>query len=247
MSLSDWHQEQRKHFDEKAAEYEELYEHDTPYFDFVLEHFLAAIPAKPGTRVLELGAAGGRFTLPMLSAGCKVTATDLAPKSLAYMEKKAADHPQRANLRLIEDDASTLANVPERDFDAVVGGHFLHHVEDQGVVLRKAREALRPGGRAVFVEPNPWSVQQYVANTVLPGISWRTEKGLLKMWPGRIQRIFVESGFSSCRVVPFGVFPPLFLNRLNLGGWARAFEAAAEKLGRPSALYTLNLFVGETA
>ena len=230
---------QRKFYDSTADEYRENFQQVNPYFTFVVEHFLAAVRPRPGERVLELGSSGGRFTLPLLEAGCRVTGVDISPRSIAYLERLVADHPLRGNLTLLDDDAGTLGKVTARDFDAVVGAHILHHLDDVEEALRAACARLRPGGRAVFVEPNPWNPQWYVQVTVHPGRSWRVERGLLRMWPRRVRRAFLRAGFADCRVSSFGCFPPFVLNAIPA---SRGWEATLERIGPLARTFTLNVF-----
>src|SRR5438093_726553 len=76
---SDWQDVQRRFYDATADEYDENFQQANPYFAFVLDRFLAAVDPRPGERILELGASGGRFTLPLLDRGCRVTAVDISP------------------------------------------------------------------------------------------------------------------------------------------------------------------------
>ena len=236
---SDRREIQRKFYDATADEYRENFQQVNPYFTFVAERFLAVVAPRPGERVLELGASGGRFTVPLLAAGCHVTAVDISPRSIAYLERLVTNHPLRGNLTLLEDDAATLEKVPARDFDAVVGAHILHHLDDVEGALRAAWARLRPGGRAVFVEPNPWNPQWYVQVTIHPGRSWRVERGLLRMWPRGVRRAFLRAGFAGCRVSTFGCFPPFVLNAVPA---SRAWEAALERVAPLARTFTLNLF-----
>lgn len=235
---------QRKFYDSTADEYRENFQQVNRYFAFVVERFLAAVAPRPGERVLELGSSGGRFTLPLLEAGCRVTGVDISPRSIAYLERLVADHPLRGSLTLLDDDAGRLAKVTARDFDAVVGAHILHHLDDVQEALGAACARLRPGGRAVFVEPNPWNPQWYVHVTIHPGRSWRVERGLLRMWPRRVQRAFLSAGFASCRVSTFGCFPPFVLNAIPA---SRAWEAALERIGPLARTFTLNVFAAAKA
>lgn len=157
MSLSDWHQAQKEFYDETADEYGENFEQGNPYFDFVVEHYLEATACKPGDRILEIGASGGRFTTPLLERGCKVTAVDISAKSLQYLGQRVADHPKRLDLTLVEDDASVFEKLAERDFDTVAGAHVLHNVEDIRKVLAQLHGRLRAGGRAVFRSLERWA------------------------------------------------------------------------------------------
>jgi SAM-dependent methyltransferase len=233
---------QRRFYDETADEYPENFQQVNPYFAFVVDHFLAAVDPRPGERILELGSSGGRFTLPLLERGCHVTGVDISSRSIAYLRRLVADHPLRDNLTLIDDDAGTLGKVLPGAFDAVVGAHILHHLDDVEAALRTSRERLRRGGRAVFVEPNPWNPQWYVHVTIHPRRSWRVERGLLGMWPRRIRQAFRRAGFAGCRVSSFGCFPPFVLNAVPA---ARSWEAALERITPLARTFTLNVFVAE--
>lgn len=235
-----WQDDQRRFYDATAARYAGQFQDANPYFRFVLEHFLAAVAPKPSERILEFGSSGGRFTVPLLERGCQVTGVDISPKTLAYLDQRVASHPRRADLTLVEDDISALRHLGAAEFDAVVGGHILHHVSDVVTVLRQARARVRRGGRAVFVEPNPWNPQWLVHLAIHPLRSWRIERGVYRMWPERVRVAFLDAGFATCAVVPFGCFPPFVLNLLPV---ATRVEWALERWRPVASFFTLNLFV----
>jgi SAM-dependent methyltransferase len=235
-----WQDDQRRFYDATAVRYAEQFQDANPYFRFVLEHFLGAIAPKAGERILEFGASGGRFTVPLLERGCRVTGVDISARTLAYLGERVASHPRRADLTLVEDDVSALGRLGAADFDAVVGGHILHHVPDVGAVLRQARARVRNGGRVVFVEPNPWNPQWLVHLAIHPLRSWRIERGVYRVWPGHVRAAFLDAGFTTCRVAPFGCFPPFVLNALPV---AARVERALERCRPVARLFTLNLFV----
>jgi len=236
---ADWRDVQRRFYDSTADQYRENFQQVNRYFDFVTARLLAAVDPRPGQRVLELGASGGRFTVPLLERGCRVTAVDISPRSIEYLDRLLAGHPKRGELTLVVDDASALGQVPRRDFDTVMGAHILHHVQDLDGLLARSRERLRPGGRVVFLEPNPWNPQWYVQVTLHPRRSWRVESGLLRVWPGRVRRQIADAGFAAVTVATFGCFPPFVLNLLP---GATGLETALERVPPLARLFTLNLF-----
>lgn len=239
---SDWNESQQAYFDATADEYGDNFEQANPYFDFVSRRYLGAVAPRPGERLLELGTSGGRFTVPLLQAGCSVTGVDLSARSLAFLEKRLAGNPLLGKLRLLADDAAVLGKLDGGGFDAVAGAHILHHVSDVPAVLRQAFSRLRSGGRAVFLEPNPLNPLWYVHITVHPGKSWRVEKGLFGVWPWRIRKAFLDAGFKSCRVEPFGFFPPQVFERVAA---TERWEGSVERLPGLRPWLTLNLFVAE--
>ena len=171
-----------------------------------------------------------------------MTGVDISPKTIEYLARAVETHPRRGDLTLVEDDATSLARVGATDFDAVVGAHILHHVPEFERALVAARGRLRPGGRAVFLEPNPWNPLWYEQVTFHPGKSWRIERGLLDVWPGRVRRAFESAGFRPVGVTTFGCFPPVVLN------WIPGADHAERVLEHSSGLrrfFTLNLFRGD--
>lgn len=236
---TNWSDAQRKFYDATAHAYTDNFQQQNRYAAFVTGRLLGAIRPKPGERILELGSSGGRFTVPLLERGCRVTGVDISRKSIEYLASQVAANPQRESLTLVEDDAGLLTHVSGRDFDAVVGAHILHHVEDLDAVARRAFERLRPGGRAVFLEPNPWNPQWYVQITINPRRRWRIERGFLRVWPWRVRQAFFRAGFRRCEVKTFGCFPPFVLNWLS---GAMTLEAALERIRPLNRLFTLNLF-----
>ena len=148
--ISHWNKEQKDYYDSTADEYSEAFQQNNPYFQFTFEHYLRAIDPQAEERILELGSSGGRSTFPLLEAGCRVTGVDISAKSLQYLADRARGHSRRSDLTLLEDDAGALSKLTERNFDAVVGAHILHHVEDISKVAKRAMEFLRRGGASGF-------------------------------------------------------------------------------------------------
>ena len=112
---------------------------------------------RPGMTVLEPGCAMGYFTLPlarMVGPEGRVVATDIQAAMLDRLRRRAA----RANLadriecRLTgADDLGADDLEGQVDFAAVI--HVVHEVPDAGRFLGNLLRALRPGGRALVVEP----------------------------------------------------------------------------------------------
>lgn len=111
--------------------------------------FVELAGLRPGCRALELGCGTGVFLERVARSGARIAGIDLSPDLLA-----------RAALRLagVASVTLTLGNAeqapyPDASFDAVYGSSILHHL-DLVAALREASRVLRPGGRAVFAEPN---------------------------------------------------------------------------------------------
>jgi SAM-dependent methyltransferase len=103
---------------------------------------------------VDLGSGFGNTVIPLLSAhpDLRVLATDISPDLLAICRREAIK-------RGLGDRCTVAAFNAERDYlkpgiaDAVFGCAILHHLIDPMALVRKSLDLLKPGGRAVFLEP----------------------------------------------------------------------------------------------
>jgi SAM-dependent methyltransferase len=240
----EWHDVQRRFYDATAETYAEDFEQDNPYFTLVADRFMAAIGPRPGDRILEFGVSGGRFMRRLLAAGAHVTGVDISPRTVERLQRRLRAEHTLGQWILVVDDVASLGRVQDRDFDAVVGGHILHHVPDVETVLARARERLRPGGYAVFLEPNPWNPLWYLHIALHPQRRWSVERGILRVGAARIRRAFLAAGFAECHVTTFGALPPQIINRLPA---AAAIETWSARLPGIRRLLSLNVFAARAA
>jgi SAM-dependent methyltransferase len=127
---------------------------DTDYYvangqdaDRIALQFYARIARRmvpEGGQVLDFGAGTG-FFCRRLSRFATTSALDVSPT---------------ARQRIVDTSPTTtvyadVAAVPCRSFDLVTALHVLEHVPDPNVTLAAFAAWLRPGGRLLFVVPNP--------------------------------------------------------------------------------------------
>ena len=106
-----------------------------------------------GLEILELGCGTGTTTSLLARAGARMTSVDISNQAIALAR-------ERARLDGVEDRCEfRVAPLQQlvldgRRFDLVLADSVLHHlIPDLPETLASIRSALRPGGRAVFVEP----------------------------------------------------------------------------------------------
>jgi len=141
------------------------------------------------------------------------------------MIERACQHHKRKfkylnNVVFQQEDASSLS-FADRSFDLVVGHSFIYLVENRLAVLNEIRRVLKPGGVAVFMEPNangslwkafPVALQhsnelflrpKAALFFVVSMIMWRT----YSRFPGRftpelLQKLFAEANFAEVSLYP---------------------------------------------
>jgi len=99
--------------------------------------------------VLELGAAGGRYTIELARRGFQVTALDLSARQTELSRRKAVAAHLDDLIRYMVGDARDLSLLIGESYDAVLIMGPLYHLiyeEDRRSVLHQAYGLLRPGG-----------------------------------------------------------------------------------------------------
>jgi SAM-dependent methyltransferase len=199
-------QGQREYFE--SVEKRTMVPRDTPYLRRHVDEFMRFGELRPGDRVLEVGCGMGRYTLLLADRGLQVEGIDLSPVLLERLRESAGD-------RSIPVHALDVLDAPDelgRRFDAVVGLFTLHHLHDLDRSFRAMAELLVPGGRMVFLEPNPLNPLYYVQIAVTPGMTWAGDGGMVRMRRGVLRRAAENAGLRGFSLERFGFMPPFAAN-----------------------------------
>lgn len=116
----------------------------------------------PAATALDLACGGGADTLWLARRGWRVVATDIAPSAVAGVARHAEAQGLAAQVRTEAHDLSH--SFPDGEFDLITAQHFHTPYEiDRAAILRRAAQALRPGGILLVVDHGstaPWSWNQ---------------------------------------------------------------------------------------
>lgn len=109
---------------------------------------------RPGMRFLDVAAGSGALSLPAARLGAQVLATDLAPKMLELLERRARDEGLRVQTRVMDGHALEL---DDDSFD-IAGSQFgVMLFPDMPKAIAELARVVRPGGRVlmtVYADPH---------------------------------------------------------------------------------------------
>lgn len=111
----------------------------------------------PGMTVLEPGCAMGYFTLPlarMVGPTGRVIAVDIQPGMLAVLARRArkAGLSDRIEIRTASTEGLGVEEL-DHSVDFAAALHVVHEVPNPGAFFDEVRQALKPGGRLLVIEP----------------------------------------------------------------------------------------------
>ncbi len=140
--------------------WDEFYSGDASVWSGQVNLQLAEVAADlaPG-RALDLGCGEGADAIWLAEDGWRVVAVDVADNALERARAAAKQREVLSRIRFERHDLST--SFPDGRFD-LVSAQFLHSPArlDREPVLRRAADAVAPGGRLLIVDhgaPPPWT------------------------------------------------------------------------------------------
>lgn len=129
----------------------------TSYFHFFHVHSLEPwvrqlVRRKPEAEVVDLGTGTGVVACTLAKLGCRVRALDHSPEMLAIAQERAKSEKVENRVKFDLGDGEILP-YPDGSFDAATIQGVLHHLPDNGPILREAIRVLRNDGELYISEP----------------------------------------------------------------------------------------------
>lgn len=88
----------------------------------------------------------------------------------------------------------SLPDITGTDFDVVVAGELIEHIEEPGMLFVNARSVLRPGGRLILTTPNPYCLRLIAAN--LRGLVTENVDHIVYYFPSGIAELADRHGWT---------------------------------------------------
>lgn len=202
----------------------------SPVFAEAEAYHLAALGNVAGRHVLDYGCGSGGTTAQLLALGAQVTGFDISLTRLQAARQRVAGEGGGAATGLLQCAAEMLP-FADGAFDAVLGKQILHHL-DLKIAVPEIARVLRPGGRAIFLEPlihNP-ILEGY--RRLTPHLRSPTERALSMRqiaWMGSCFRSYRHREFILLSILPV-LAAALLRKRGALDGWLRRLQAVDRKL-----------------
>jgi ubiquinone/menaquinone biosynthesis C-methylase UbiE len=128
-----------------------------------VERLAAWLEVQPGTRVADLGAGDGTFTVALarrVGSSGHVYATELDNERVAEI-RQAAVEAGLSNVTVIEG-AVARTNLPEACCDVLFSRVVYHHLTAPAAINTDIFRALRPGGRLVIIDFEPGGIMNWI-------------------------------------------------------------------------------------
>ncbi len=179
---------------------------DSPYVRNHIDKCIQLTGLDKSERIMEVGCGMGKFTLPLVGRGYTIIGLDLSP---FLLQKLLEYNNNRFRIPLLACDVLDMPEDFQGQLDTVLGFFTLHHMHAPDIVFTSLYRQCRPGGRVVFIEPNPLNPLYYLQIMFSKGMEWQAEKNILLLTPRKLKKAAALAGFQSVVIKRYGAFPPV--------------------------------------
>ncbi len=172
------------------------------------------LPAPPAP-LLDLGCGGGWTSIFYARHGYAVTGQDIAPDMIAVARDNARINGVEGRADFVCGDFEQLDL--DEQYDAAIFFDSLHHADDEGLAIRSAWRALKPGGILITHEPGEGHSQSAESVEAMArfGVNERDMPPHLIIARGK------EAGFTGFRILPMPslLYSTFYQQRDYSGRW----------------------------
>lgn len=170
----------------------------------------------PRSNVIELGCGGGRFVVPLLDKGHKVTGVDISQQALDILAENARRLGLESGLDLLKNDFQKP--VFREAFDAAFVVSTFHQLDDTHAgrleIFSNLLKSVKPGREVLLLQPNSWNPLFYIF-ALHPDVDWKIEKTLLSYSFRSLKKIYQDLGLKNIELQHFGWLPTRFVNKFR--------------------------------
>lgn len=235
MDLNQHNNQQRDYYHQQTRK--AILPGKSPYILRHLHELIAHGKLMHGEKILEVGSGMGRHAFLLAEQGLDVECLELSP----FLIEKLKEYDNgRYNLSTHCGDIHHPPKELDKKFDVVIGFFILHHLLNLDQTFQSIAQVLKPGGRVIFLEPNPYNPLYYLQILFTKNMSWQAERKMLDMRPQVLFKAMQKAGLSNMEIKRFGFFPP-FLTNLPGG---QKIESYFEKFPLWRKFLPFQLFMG---
>ena len=165
--------------------------------------YLTAVGDLHGKHILDFGCGEGWSSVEYAKRGAIVHSFDLSPESVRNLMQQAKRDGIAERIHPAVMAAECLA-YPDNTFDLVLGVAILHHTDPISAGTEVSR-VLKPGGRALFIEPLSHNIFLKLFRWLTPNRRTPTEQPMSVRQISEFGRFFNRAGYRGCYFL--SIFP----------------------------------------
>jgi 2-polyprenyl-3-methyl-5-hydroxy-6-metoxy-1,4-benzoquinol methylase len=157
-------------------------------------YYFSLIKDVEGLKILDFGCGSGWLSLQLAARGAKVWGIDISQK-LIEQANQFASYKKLTDTIHFSKMAGEELTFSNNSFDLVLGSAILHHTDIEPA-LSGIQRVLKPGGKAIFIEPLNHNLLLKSWRKATPWRRSPTEKALLLRDLDYIRSVFPNSRFT---------------------------------------------------